>query len=219
MGLCSNGLPHTHTAISPTRHIFGSTIAHIPTLTQHPTENSHITNPAVRTFYDIFTDIFPHHFLRNKNNNCLLQIHLTPGAAGDPGSIQPPGWAMMSHGHGGVLLRDVFAFAGGQRLKGLRIYCGWYTDRHTRILDSSILLVLFCLPPKKIVWSQICVIKFQERIGCTPFRGPFRFFLVYPLYKHYKDGMQTAFQSCAHSLHEIACWILLQTDTCMHTKL
>ena len=148
---------HTHTAISPTRHIFGSTIAHIypllHTLTQHPAKKSHITNPAVGTFYDIFTDTFPHHFLRNKNNNCLFQIHLTPGAPGTPGSIQPPGWTMMSHGHGGVLLRDVFAFAGGQRLKGLRINRGWYTDRHTRILDSSILLVLFCLPKKNTLYG------------------------------------------------------------------
>ena len=38
---------------------------------------------------------------------------------------------MMSHGHGGVLLRDVLALAGGQRLKGLRIVDG------IRILDSS----------------------------------------------------------------------------------
>ena len=56
----------------------------------------------------------------------------------------------------------------------------------------------------------------QERFRCTPFRGPFRFFLIYPLYKQYKDGMQIAFQSVytlRMRLHVGSCF--KRTNVCM----
>ena len=64
---------------------------------------------------------------------------------------------------------------------------------------------------KSFFWWY-CEHLWTQQIGCTPFRGPFRLFLIPIIYEHNRSNMQTAFQSRAHPLHEIAyitlcaCW-------------
>ena len=113
--MSSNGLRQR--AITPTRHIFGSTIAHIPTLTHHPK----IHTSQIHQFLASYTPSQTYFHISSWGKNITrFQIHP----------------ARMSHGHRGVLLRDIFAFAGGERLKGLRICVDGWTNR-TRIGDSS----------------------------------------------------------------------------------